>query len=169
MLPALVIVSALVVDYVSAAASIGAWGNASAAVGAVAVLALALHANVDDYFRVYNGLHQPNAMSLLTAYANNVNDDYRLVVFPSSAFNLTSEIPRFLVKNPDAVEVRNSQLELPLPVIPNRKGVAFLVQGGEAESDDLLAPVKAIYPQGVTDIITKPSGEPAFHQLSGQP
>jgi 4-amino-4-deoxy-L-arabinose transferase-like glycosyltransferase len=162
-LPALTIVAALALDYMwSASASVGALGRAAATLAVTAIIVAAFYANADDYFRVSYAFNQPNTMSLLVRYANASNDRYRLVVFPSDGFNLTSEIPQFLVRNPDAMEVRNAQLQLPLADVPTRKGVAFLVQGSVADAAQLLTPIEAIYPQGETDVITRPDGKPGF-------
>jgi hypothetical protein len=67
-----------------------------------------------------------------------------------------------LAPNADAVNVKDQDLELPLERIPQVKGVAFVVEGSESDAERRLAPIRSMYPGGVTDVVSQSNGKPAF-------
>jgi hypothetical protein len=164
LLPALVIVASLVLDELWRGAShlYGRMGEALFAVPVVVVLGLVLHANVDDYFRAF-AQHQPaTPLTLASTYAARIGDDYRVYMIGSGNWSLDGDLPRFLVPNADAVNVKDGSLELPLERIPQAKGVVFVVEGSESDAERRLAPIRAMYPGGVTDVVSQTNGKSAF-------
>ena len=164
-LPALVLGPALLLDrtwhaVTSLAGRIGTYGFA---IPVVAVLGLALQANMHDYFDVQVTQRQPaGRFTLLASYASAINDRYRLYAIGREDWSLRSEAPRFEIPNADAVNVRNGQLALPLDHIPSSKGVAFLVESGTDDFGDRMAAIHRSYPVGREEVIFERPGSPSF-------
>jgi hypothetical protein len=164
-IPAMVLVPALVLER----AWVGLSTIGGRAVGfvfgawVVALLGLALQANVHDYFDVQIVQRQPaNRFTVLSNYARMTNDSYRLYVIGRSDWTLQYDTPRFLVPNPDAVDVRDKPLALPLSAIPSNKGVAFLVESGAQDFAARLNAIRTAYPQGHEEVISERSGTPVM-------
>src|SRR5207253_1670096 len=100
--------------------------------------------------------------TLLSTYARSIQDRYRLYVIGSPDWTLNYETPRFLVPNPDAVDVRAAPLALPLDRIPSSKGVAFLVENGANDFTQRLLTIRGTYPDGVETVISARPGTPTF-------
>jgi hypothetical protein len=163
--PALVLAAALVLD--SAWRGItrlsGRVGTYLFAVPVVVLLGLALQGNVHDYFDVQVVERQPaGRFTLLSTYARSIEDRYRLYVIGRPDWTLNYETPRFLVPNPDAVEVRNAALALPLDRIPSSKGVAFLVENGTDDFAQRMVSIRAAYPDGNETVIFERPGNPTL-------
>jgi Dolichyl-phosphate-mannose-protein mannosyltransferase len=164
-LPALMLGPALILDrawraVTSLGGRIGTYGFT---MPVIAVLGLALQANIHDYFDVQVIERQPaGRFTLLATYASAFDDRYRLYAVGREDWTLSSEAPRFMVPNVDAVNVRNGPLSLPLDHIPASKGVAFLVEDATADPGGRMAAIRRVYPAGHEDVIDERPGSPAF-------
>jgi hypothetical protein len=165
-LPALVLGPALMVDYAWRAATFvfGRIGLYAFSVPVVLVLALALQANVHDYFDVQVVERQPaNRFTLLARYAQTLADQYQLYAIGTDDWSLTSEAPRFLVPQADEVNVRGGPLALPLSSIPSTRGVAFLVENAAPDYAQRMADIHRWYPAGHEQVLADPhTGSPVF-------
>ena len=82
-------------------------------------LGLALQANAHDFFDVQVVERQPaGRFTVLATYARTIADRYRMYAIGREDWSLSNEPTRFLLPNPDAVNVRNASLSLPLAAIP---------------------------------------------------
>ncbi|GAC1321984.1 MAG: hypothetical protein NVSMB2_19110 [Chloroflexota bacterium] len=127
------------------------------------LLGLALRANIHDYFDVHVVAYQPaGRFTLLSTYALSINDRYQLYVIGLDDWTLTYSTPRFLIPNPDAVDVRNHSLALPLASIPTSKGVAFLVESAADDAAQRMDSIRAAYPDGRETLIRQQTGRPVF-------
>ena len=75
---------------------------------------------------------------------------------------MTSEAPRFLVRNLDAVSIRNGPLNLPLALVPRTRGVGFLVENRAADYGQRMDAIRRAYPRGREEVITARDGKPTF-------
>jgi hypothetical protein len=122
-----------------------------------------LQGNVHDYFDIQIVQRQPaNRFTLLSTYARSIGERYRLYVIGRPDWTLTYDTPRFLVPNPDAVDIRTAQLTLPLERIPGGKGAAFLVERGTDDYTQRMDAIRRAYPGGQELLITEVSGSPVF-------
>jgi hypothetical protein len=129
----------------------------------LAVLGLALQANVHDYFDVQIVDRQPaGRFTVLANYAQTIADRYRMYAIGREDWSLTNEPSRFLLPSADAVNVRNTGLALPLASIPADKGVAFLVENGVPDFDQRMALIQRTYPNGRQAVPAQSSGNPVF-------
>ncbi len=129
----------------------------------VVLLGLALQGNVHDYFDVQVVQRQPaGRFTLLSTYAASIAERYRMYVIGSPDWTLNYETPRFLVPNPDAVDVRAGPLALPLDRIPSSKGVAFLVENGAADFAQRMVTIRTAYPDGLETVLSARPGIPTF-------
>jgi 4-amino-4-deoxy-L-arabinose transferase-like glycosyltransferase len=164
-IPALVLGPALMLDTVWRGVTrlSGRVGTYAFAGPVVLLLGLALQGNVHDYFDVQIVQRQPaGRFSLLSSYASSIVDRYRLYVIGRPDWTLTYDAPRFLVPNPDAVDVRNAALALPLEHIPSSKGVAFLVENGADDFAQRMAAIRDAYPDGRETVISERPGRPTL-------
>jgi 4-amino-4-deoxy-L-arabinose transferase-like glycosyltransferase len=164
-IPALVLAAALMVEraWQGVTRLTGQLGTYAFTVPVVAVLGLALQGNVHDYFDIQVILRQPaSRFTLLSTYARSIGDRYRLYVIGRPDWTLNYDTPRFLVPNPDAVDVRDAALALPLEHIPSSKGVAFVVERGADDYAQRLERIRRAYPDGSETLITERSGTPVF-------
>ncbi|MBV9174124.1 MAG: hypothetical protein JOZ81_29020, partial [Chloroflexi bacterium] len=126
---------------------------------ALAVFGLALGANVHDYFQVQIVQRlQPDRNTILASYAGSLQDRYRLYVVGRPEWSLDSETSRFLVPNPDAIEVGDRPLALPLDRIPSDKGVAFLVETAATDYAQRMSAIEAAYPGGRAEAVGQQPG-----------
>ncbi|HLZ29314.1 MAG TPA: glycosyltransferase family 39 protein [Chloroflexota bacterium] len=163
-IPALMLVPALMLDRAWRGVSSlgGRLGSSVFAVPVCVVLGLALQANVHDYFDIQIVERQPaGRFTLLSRYAASTNASYRLYVIGRDDWTLTYDTPRFLIPSPDAVDVRNAPLALPLDRIPANKGVAFLVENNPADFEQRMSAIRRAYPDGVEATIAERPGGPA--------
>jgi hypothetical protein len=164
-IPALVLAAALMLERAWQGVTLlsGHFGTYAFAVPVVALLGLALLGNVHDYFDIQVVLRQPaSRFTLLSTYARSLDDRYRLYVIGRPDWTLNYDTPRFLVPNPDAVDVRDGALALPLEHIPRSKGVAFLVERGADDYAERLEAIRRTYPDGSESLISERSGTPVF-------
>jgi hypothetical protein len=164
-IPALVLAPALMLERAWRGVSnlAGSIGTYAFAVPVVVLLGLALQANVHDYFDIQIVERQPaTRFTLLSNYASSIGDRYRLYVIGRSDWTLNYDTPRFLVPNPDAVDVRNAPLALPLERIPVTKGVAFLVENGSDVYAQRMDAIRLAYPGGHEEVIFERPGQPTF-------
>jgi hypothetical protein len=164
-LPGLLLGCALMVDsaWRGVERLIGRAGTYAVAAPVIVVLALALKANVHDYFDVQVVERQPaNRFSLLAAYAQTIVDQYRIYTIGHDDWSMNSEAPRFVAPNADAVNVRDTPLGLPLAHLPANKGVAFVVENGAADFSQRMALIQQTYPRGRQEIIAERTGHPVF-------
>jgi hypothetical protein len=164
-IPALVLAAALVLDraWNGVTRLVGSAGTYAFALPVVALLGLALQGNVHDYFDIQIVQRQPaNRFTLLSTYARSIGERYRLYVIGRPDWTLTYDTPRFLVPNPDAVDIRTAQLTLPLERIPGGKGAAFLVERGTDDYTQRMDAIRRAYPGGQELLITEVSGSPVF-------
>ena len=164
-LPALAIGAALVLDSAWHGVSrlAGQGGTRAFAVPVLAVLGLALQANVHDYFDVQVVDREPaGRFTLLANYAQTIADRYRMYAIGREDWSLTNEPTRFLLPSADAVNVRNTSLALPLAAIPADKGVAFLVENGVPDFDQRMALIQRTYPNGRQTVLAQSSGNAVF-------
>jgi hypothetical protein len=164
-IPALMLAPALTLDRAWSATTriVGRFGTAAFAVLVIAILGLAGQANVHDYFDVQIVQRQPaGRFTLLAQYARMYNGLYRLYVIGQNDWTLNYETPRFLVPNPDAVDVRDKPLNLPLDHIPSTKGVAFLVDRGAADYRERMSAIRTAYPLGREEEVSERPGSPIF-------
>jgi hypothetical protein len=164
-IPALVMAPALVLEC--------AWQGASRLVGrsgtyvvgglVAILLGLTLLANLHDYFEVQVLERQPaGRFTLLANYARSIADQYRLYVIGRPDWTLQYDTPRFLVPAPDAVDVRDRPLQLPLDDAPPHKGVAFLVENAAEDFPQRMQAIRAAYPHGREQVISERPGQPTF-------
>ena len=140
----------------------GRLGTYLFAVPVAVVLGLALQGNVHDYFDIQIVERQPaGRFTLLSNYAASINASYRLYVIGRDDWTLSYDTPRFLVPGPDAVDVRNAPLVLPLDRIPASKGVAFLVENNPADFEQRMNAIRRAYPGGREEAIAERPGGPA--------
>jgi hypothetical protein len=166
-LPGLVLGPALMLDKAWRAVTrlAGRLGTYAFALPVIALLALALQANVHDYFDVQIVDRQPaGRFTLLTEYAQNITDRYRLYAIGHGDWSFTSDVPRFLLPDADAVNVRNGPLALPLPPVrvPTNKGVAFLVENSITDYDQRMNDLRLTYPGGRAQVVYERPGTPLF-------
>ena len=164
-LPALVLGPALVLEQAWRGVTRVAGHAGTYVFGAsvIALLALALVANVDDYFNVQVVRRQPaDRFTQLAYYAGTIADGYRLFAIGTGDWALTSEAPRFLVRNLDAVSIRNGPLNLPLALVPRTRGVGFLVENRAADYGQRMDAIRRAYPRGREEVITARDGKPTF-------
>ncbi len=164
-LPALAIAAALVLDraWHGVTRLAGQAGTLVFTLPVLAVLGLALQANVHDYFDVQVVERQPaGRFTVLANYAQTIADRYRMYAIGREDWSLTNEPSRFLLPNADAVNVRNTSLALPLASIPADKGVAFLVENGVPDFDQRLALIQRTYPNGRQAVQAQSSGNAVF-------
>jgi 4-amino-4-deoxy-L-arabinose transferase-like glycosyltransferase len=127
------------------------------------VLGLALQSNVHDYFDVQVTERAPaDRFTLLAAYAQTLQDRYRLYTIGRDDWTLRYETPRFLVPNVDAVDVRNASLPLPLDRVPPDKGVAFLVENPAPDFAQRMQAIQQAYPHGREQVVSERPGSPVF-------
>jgi 4-amino-4-deoxy-L-arabinose transferase-like glycosyltransferase len=165
--PALMLGSALMVEQAWCGATRlgGRVGTYVFGVVGLIVLGLALHANLDDYFGVQVVQRQPaTRFTLLSEYAAGLQNQYRLYVIGRSDWTLKYDTPRFLVPGPDAVDVRDAPLSLPLDQIPQDKGAAFLVENAADDYAQRMAAIESAYPGGQQQVIDE---RPGKHVLTG--
>ena len=164
-IPALVLAAALVLDraWLGVTSLVGRFGTYAFALPVVVLLGLALQGNVHDYFDIQIVQRQPaSRFTLLSTYSRSIVDRYRLYVIGRPDWTLNYDTPRFLVPNPDAVDVRTAPLALPLERIPSSKGVAFLVERGTDDYAQRMDGIRHAYPDGQELLITERSGSPVF-------
>jgi len=164
-IPALVLAPALILEsaWRGVTRLSGRVGTYVFAVPVVVLLGLALQGNVHDYFDVQVVQRQPaGRFTLLSTYAASIAERYRLYVIGSPDWTLNYETPRFLVPNPDAVDVRAGPLALPLDRIPSSKGVAFLVENGAADFAQRMVTIRTAYPDGLETVLSARPGIPTF-------
>jgi 4-amino-4-deoxy-L-arabinose transferase-like glycosyltransferase len=162
-LPALALAAALVLEsaWRGLTRLAGLAGTYAFALPVLAVLGLALQANVHDYFDVQTVERQPaGRFTLLASYVQTLDERYRLYVIGRDDWTFNFETTRFLVPNPDAVDVRNEPLALPLDRIPSSKGVAFLVENAAPDYAQRLDAIRQAYPTGHAEVIA--GGAPVF-------
>jgi hypothetical protein len=118
---------------------------------------------VHDYFDVQVVERQPaSRFTVLSNYAASINATYRLYVIGRPDWTLMYDTPRFLIPNPDAVDVRNAAVALPLDRIPSSKGVAFLVENGADDFTQRMDAIRGAYPDARETVIFVRPGEPMF-------
>jgi hypothetical protein len=164
-IPALVLAAALMLDraWRGVTRLAGSAGTYAFAAPVVVLLGLALQANVHDYFDLQVVQRQPaSRFTLLSTYARSMEDRYRLYVIGRGDWTLNYDTPRFLVPNPDAVDVRNAPLALPLEHIPISKGVAFLIERGADDYAQRMDAIRRTYPAGQESLIAERTGTPVF-------
>jgi 4-amino-4-deoxy-L-arabinose transferase-like glycosyltransferase len=164
-LPALAIAAALVLDraWHGVTRVAGQAGTLAFTLPVLAVLGLALEANIHDYFDVQIVDRQPaGRFTVLANYAQTIADRYRMYAIGREDWSLTNEPSRFLLPGADAVNVRNTILALPLASIPADKGVAFLVENGVPDFDQRMALIQRTYPNGRQAVPPHSSGNPVF-------
>jgi 4-amino-4-deoxy-L-arabinose transferase-like glycosyltransferase len=165
-LPALVLAPALMLDRVWRGVTqvSGRIGTYLFGVLLLGVLALALQANMHDYFDLQIVQRQPaNRFTLLANYAQPLAERYRLYAIGTDDFSFSSEAPRFLLPNADAVNVRSTPLSLPLDLIPSTRGVAFLVENSARDYPQRMALLHRWYATGHEEVITDTrTGKPVF-------
>ena len=164
-IPALVLAAAVVLHRAWQGVSrlAGRAGTYAFALPVVALLGLAMQGNVHDYFDIQIVQRQPaNRFTLLSTYSRSIGERYRLYVIGRPDWTLTYDTPRFLVPNPDAVDVRTAPLALPLERIPTGKGAAFLVERGIDDYTQRMDAIRRAYPGGQELLITEVSGSPVF-------
>jgi hypothetical protein len=164
-IPALVLAAALMLDRAWRGVTnlTGHVGTYAFAAPVVLLLGLALQGNVHDYFDVQIVQRQPaNRFTVLSTYVRSIGDRYRMYVIGRPDWTLNYDTPRFLVPNPDAVDVRTGPLALPLERIPGSKGVAFLVESGTDDFAQRMDGIRRTYPQGQELRVTERSGSPVF-------
>jgi 4-amino-4-deoxy-L-arabinose transferase-like glycosyltransferase len=164
-LPALAIGVALVLDHAwdGVTRVAGQAGTLAFALPVVAVLGLALQANVHDYFDVQVVDRQPaGRFTVLANYAETIAAGYRMYAIGREDWSLNNEPTRFLLPNADAVNVRNTSLSLPLAAIPADKGVAFLVENSVPDFDQRMAMIQRTYPNGRQTVLAERSGNAVF-------
>jgi 4-amino-4-deoxy-L-arabinose transferase-like glycosyltransferase len=163
--PALMLGSALMVEHAWRGATRlgGRIGTYAFGIVGLIALGLALHANLDDYFGVQVVQRQPaSRFTLLSEYASEHQNQYRLYVIGRSDWTLNYDTPRFLVPNPDAVDVRDAPLPLPLDQIPEDKGAAFLVENAAVDYAQRMAAIESAYPGGRQQVIDQQPGKRVF-------
>jgi hypothetical protein len=164
-IPALVLGAALVLDraWSGVGSLAGRFATYAFALPVVLLLGLAVQGNIHDYFDIQVVQRQPaSRFTLLSTYSRSILDDYRLYVIGRQDWTLNYDTPRFLVPNPDAVDVRTAPLPLPLERIPSSKGVAFLVERGMDDYAQRMDGIRRAYPDGQELLITERSGSPVF-------
>jgi 4-amino-4-deoxy-L-arabinose transferase-like glycosyltransferase len=162
-LPALVLGPALMLERAWRGATRvgGRFGTFAFGGVALVVFGLALQANVHDYFDVQVVQRRPaGRFTLLASYARALEGRYRLYVIGRQDWTLSYDTPRFLVPNPDAVDVRDAPLALPLDRIPSTKGVAFVVENAADDYARRMAAIEAAYPGGHAQVIDQRPGVP---------
>ena len=100
--------------------------------------------------------------TVLATYARTIADRYRMYAIGREDWSLTNEPTRFLMPNPDAVNVRNASLSLPLAAIPADKGVAFLVESDVPDFDQRMTSIQRTYPNGRQMVVAQSTGNPVF-------
>jgi len=164
-LPALVLVPALTLEraWLGVTSVAGTMGTNVFGVAVVALLGLALQANVHDYFDIQIVQRQPaSRFTVLSNYARAIGPSYRLYVIGRDDWTLSYDTPRFLVPSPDAVDVRNAPLSLPLDRIPTSKGVAFVVESSAVDFAERLDAIRRAYPDGREEPIAERTGSPVL-------
>ena len=164
-LPALLLGPALILDraWSAVTALSGRIGTYAFALPVVALLGLALQANMHDYFDVQVVQREPaGRFTLLASYAAGIQNRYRLYAIGQTDWTLTSEAPRFLVPTVAAVNVRDGPLALPLDHIPQDRGVAFLVENGTADFSQRLDAIQRAYPVGHGEVVFERPGNPTL-------
>ncbi len=164
-LPALAIGVALVLDRAWGGVTrlAGQAGTLAFALPVVAVLGLALQANVHDYFDVQVVERQPaGRFTVLANYAKTIGAGYRMYAIGREDWSLNNEPTRFLLPNADAVNVRNTSLSLLLAAVPANKGVAFLVENSMPDFDQRMALIQRTYPNGRATVLAQRSGSAVF-------
>lgn len=162
-IPALVLAPALILEtaWRGIAGLSARAGTYAFAVPVAVLLGLALQSNVHDYFDIQIVQRQPaGRFTLLSSYAASINPSYRLYVIGRNDWTLSYDTPRFLVPSPDAVDVRDGALALPLDRIPANKGVAFLVENTPADFEPRMNAIRRTYPGGREEIIASGPGAP---------
>jgi len=170
--PALVLAPALVLECAWRGVAVLSGRVGSVAFGGLVlvVLGLALQANVHDYFDVQVTERQPaGRFTILSNVAQQTNAQYRLYVIGRDDWTLTYDTPRFLIPNPDAVDVRNAPLALPLQQIPPDKGVAFLVETSAPDVAQRLQQIRQAYPGGQEDTFFERPEQPLLVRYRVEP
>ena len=122
------------------------WGKRVAVTLVAAFSLLIAGANYIDYFQTHTNTMEPESFfTVLSRYAEQVNDRYRLYLLADRDTSLRYDTARFLVPRIDGVDVRDSNLPMPLDRVPSNKGVVFIVRW---PTDARLAAIKAAYPRG---------------------
>jgi hypothetical protein len=164
-IPVLALVPALLIDrlWTGVGQLAGRVGTLACTLPVVALLGLALQANLHDYFVVHTQERRPaGAFTLVSQYVNAVNEQYRVYMIGRDGWTLTYATPHFLVPHPDAVDVRAQALGLPLSDLPPTKGVAFVVDNGFELAAARLAALRQAYPTGAESVVYERPGQPAF-------
>jgi 4-amino-4-deoxy-L-arabinose transferase-like glycosyltransferase len=166
-LPALALLPALLLDRAWFAVSrLG--GNAATyafGTGVLVVLGLALQANVHDYFDVQVVRRQPaDRFTLLSQELNALRGAYRAYVIGREDFTVNYETPRFLAPHPDAVDVRNERLALPLTPFPPG-GAAFILEADAPDYAQRVQAIRAAYPDAREQFLGSPGAQPVLHVL----
>jgi uncharacterized membrane protein len=160
-IPALVLAPALMLEraWLGVTSLSGRTGTYLFGLAVVTLLGLALSGNVHDYFEVHVVQRQPaGRFTVLSTYARMMNDRYRLYVIGKGDWTLQYDTPRFLVPNPDAVDVRDKPLDVPLSAIPSNKGAAFLVESSANDYAQRMNAIRAAYPRGREEVISERTG-----------
>jgi 4-amino-4-deoxy-L-arabinose transferase-like glycosyltransferase len=164
-LPALAIGAALVLEraWHGVTRLTGQAGTLAFTIPVLAIMGLALQANAHDYFDVQVVDRQPaGRFTVLANYAQTIAGRYRMYAIGREDWSLTNEPTRFLLPTADAVNVRNTDLAVPLAAIPADKGVAFLVENGVPDFDQRLGAIQRSYPNGRQTVLAQSSGNAVF-------
>jgi hypothetical protein len=160
-IPALMLAPALMLEraWLGLTSLAGRYGTYLFGLAVVTLLGLALSGNVHDYFEVHVVQRLPaGRFTVLSTYARILNDRYRLYVIGRGDWTLQYDTPRFLIPNPDAVDVRDKPLDLPLGAVPTDKGVAFLVESSTNDYAQRMNAIRTAYPRGREEVISERTG-----------
>jgi 4-amino-4-deoxy-L-arabinose transferase-like glycosyltransferase len=163
-LPVLAVFPALVVEKGWRAVEQLSGRAGQAAYGALVVLlaALMLHANYHDYFQEQvKKVHVAGFFTLLSRYALEVNDRYRIYFVSGSGRTIGYETVRFLDPHLDGADV-GPHPRLPLEPVPHDKGAAFILDLSSPGIAQELKALERTYPGGVRELRREPNGVPEF-------
>lgn len=135
------------------------------AVLAIIFISLAAYSNYQDYFaNPAQSLQSGTYNTLLSRYLMSINNDYRIYLISAFGNSLGAATQHFLLPDVDGVDIRDGgELALPLDRVPNKKGVAFIVDINVPKSDKRLAEIKIIYPEGKEEFHKTYKGDPLFY------
>lgn len=142
----------------------GRAGDHAGAVLLLALVVLAARSNYHDYFEGHIIEAQPAGFNtLISRYVLGVNDRYRVYLMGRADTSLRYDTERLLLPEVDGVDVRDAELALPLDLVPEEKGVAFVVEHGIDSTEGRMATLREAYPGGVETLHETVRGYPVFY------
>ena len=168
LMPALYLAAAVGLDvgWRAAGRAFGAGGKRIVLGLAVLVCALALRANVYDYFVVHVNQAQPAGFhTVLSEYVRRLNDRYKIYYIARRDMSLHYDTEAFLIPGVDGYEMRAGALALPLRSPPADKGALFILETEAPHLDEWLASIHQAYPSARQRMVRSDRGYPFFYAV----